>query len=72
MSKQKHKAPDEMNGADFATPGGKETHSIVYDLSGRVGRLEGGFVIVVMLLTVVLAMLGLILKIVWGAPSISG
>lgn len=71
MTKKKHRSPDEMNGDDFTSPGGKEVHSIVYDLSGRVGRLEGGFVIITLVLGVILALLGLVLKAVWSLPGSS-
>jgi len=69
MTKKKHKNPDEMNGDEFSSPGGKEVHSIVYDLSGRLGRLEGGFVIISLVLCAILALLGLVLKAVWSLPS---
>lgn len=69
MKKGKHKSPGEMNGEDFSSPGGKEVHSIVYDLSGRVGRLEGGFLIITIVLCAILGLLGLVLKAVWSLPG---
>lgn len=71
MSNKKHKSPDEMNGDDFSSPGGKVVHSIVYDLSGRLGRLEGGFVVISLVLCAILALLGLVLKAVWSLPGSS-
>ena len=59
---QKPKHPKEMGNGQFKSEGGLELYTIVFGLIGRVGRLEGGFVIVIVLLTAILGLLGVILE----------
>jgi len=52
--KREYVHPDETNGGSRAP----EIHAIVYDLIYKVGRLEGGFAIIIVL---VLAILGVVI-----------
>lgn len=57
----KHPHPDEMGNGEFSTAGGLKTYEVLYDLIGRVGRLEGGFVVIIALLAAILGLLGTLL-----------
>ena len=52
----KAKHPSEVNGG-FNSTGGEELYNLLWGLQGRVSKLEGGFVIVIVLLAAVLAKL---------------
>ena len=54
LPKPKH--PSEVNGG-FNTVGGRELYNLLWGLQGRVSKLEGGFVIIIVLLAAVLAKL---------------
>jgi len=65
MVKRRYRPPEEMNGEDFTTDGGREIHVIVYDVVSRVGKLEGMMQVLVGLgaitLAAVLALVGTLL-----------
>lgn len=58
--KKQHPHPDEMGNGEFQSSGGLISYQLLYDLIGRVGRLEGGFAIVVMMLVAILGLLATI------------
>ena len=58
MAKEpKHKHPKEMTNGDFNSSGGLEIYKLLWGLQGRVGRLEGGFAIGVVLLATIVGLL---------------
>ena len=57
MTKEKRKHPKEMTNGEFSTTGGLEVYKLLWGLQGRVGRLEGGFTLVILLLGAILAKL---------------
>lgn len=53
----KHPNPKEMTNGEFATSGGLEVYKLLWGLQGRVGRLEGGFALIILLLGAILTKL---------------
>ena len=53
----KKKHPKEMTNGEFQTSGGLEVYKLLWGLQGRVGRLEGGFVLIILLLGAILSKL---------------
>jgi hypothetical protein len=56
MRRPQHPHPDKING-EFQSEGGRHIYSLLWGLTGRVGRLEGGFLILTLLLGAILAKL---------------
>jgi len=58
VAKKKPPHPDEVeNNGHFPNKGGFEIYKLLYGLQGRVSKLEGGFVLVILLLGAILAKL---------------
>ena len=54
---KKHPHPKDMTNGEFATIGGLEGYKLLYALQGRVGRLEGGVALGIILLGAILTKL---------------
>ena len=55
MPKPKH--PKEMGNGQFGSEGGFEMYKLIYGLAGRVGRLEGAYAVMILLLGAILTKL---------------
>ncbi len=65
LPKPKH--PDDMNGTDFNSPGGREIHSVVWGMNARLGKVEGILTMMLVLIPVIFGMLGVLLAKAFGA-----
>jgi len=55
VAKKKHPHPDELTNGEFTTEGGKRTYDLLYDMNRRVGRLEGTFALIIVMMGFILS-----------------
>jgi hypothetical protein len=62
--KHPHPHPNRLTNGEFQSSGGLISYQVLYDLVGRVGRLEGGVAIILALMSIILALMSIVLGVV--------